>query len=386
MATILGNGISTKLDSFAAGKEAAQIAHYRIGKRNANIVIVFISTIFDQELAIKGIRSVIRDVPLIGCSSAGSITNSGIFRGSISVSLIKSETISFSLGIAKGVSRNARSAGHEVAKQVLSKSIRSKTTKSLMMFSDNLSGNSADILRGAQEMMGTSFPIIGGGATDELCFQKTYQYINNNIYTNSVAGLLFSGDINIGVGRAHGWQPVGKPHRITRSSSNILKEIDRRAAIELYEEYLGKPFEELKELGLGKLGVSYPIGIRLKEKNEYLVRPPLKTGDNGSLILNAELSEGEDINLMIGDKNMALEATRKACMEAMGNIQNRNIKFITCFSNIGRYQLLRENSIKEIEIIKEIFGENIPIFGFYSYGEYASNFQNQAISIAAFSE
>lgn len=386
MATMLGVGISAKLDSFAAGKEAAQIAYYRIGKRNANIAIAFISTIFDQELAINGIRSVIRGVPLIGCSSAGSIANSGISRGSISVSLIRSEIINFSLGIAKGVSRNPRSAGHEVAKQALSKSIRSKTTKSLMIFSDSLSGNSADILRGAQEMMGTSFPIIGGGAADELCFQKTYQYINNSIYTNSVAGLLFSGDINIGVGNAHGWQPVGKPHRITRSSSNILKEIDRRPAIEIYEEYLGKSFEELKELGIGKLGVNYPFGIRLKEKNEYLVRSPLKAEDNGSLVLNAELPEGEDINLMIGDKNMALEATRKACMEAMGNIQNRNIRFIACFSNIGRYQLLRENSVKETEIIKEIFGENIPILGFYSYGEYASDFQNQAISIAVFSE
>ncbi|MBU1148155.1 MAG: FIST C-terminal domain-containing protein [Candidatus Omnitrophica bacterium] len=383
---MLGTGISAKLDSFAAGKEAAQIAHYRIGKLNANIVIAFISTIFDQELAIKGIRSVIRDVPLIGCSSAGSIANSGISRGSISVSLIRSEAISFSLGIAKDVSKNSRSAGHEAAKQALSKSNRSKTTKSLMIFSDSLSGNSADILRGAQEMMGTSFPIIGGGAADELCFRKTYQYINNNIYTNSVAGLLFSGDINIGIGRAHGWQPVGKPHRITRSSANILKEIDRRPAIEIYEEYLGKSFEELKELGLGKLGVSYPFGIRLKEKNEYLVRSPLKAEDNGSLVLNAELPEGEDINLMIGDKNMALEATRKACMEAMGNIQNRNIRFIACFSNIGRYQLLRESSVKETEIIKEIFGENIPILGFYSYGEYASDFQNQAISIAVFSE
>lgn len=396
MATMVGSGISTKLDSFAAGREAAQIAYHQLGRRQPNIIITFISTIFNQEEAIRGIRSVIRGVPLIGCSSAGSITTAGIFRGAVSIFIINSDSISLSLQVMKGISANARLAGHEVAQKAFSRSIKGATTRGFMIFSDSLSGNSADILRGAQEVLGTSFPIIGGAAADELRFRKTYQYLNNNIYSNAVVGLLISGNINIGIGKAHGWQPIGKPHKITKARSNIIKEIDKRIAIEIYEEYFGKSFEELKEIGIGKLGVSYPLGIKIRQKNEYLIRSPLRAENDGSLVLNAEIPEGENVNLMIGDKNMVLEATRKACMEAAADIPRRNIRFISCFSNIGKYQLLRENSNKETEIIKEVFGENIPIFGFYSYGEYASvatyeykgwsNFQNQAISIAAFSE
>ncbi|MBU4312169.1 MAG: FIST C-terminal domain-containing protein [Candidatus Omnitrophica bacterium] len=396
MATIVGLGLSTKLDSFGAGREAAQGAYYQVKRQTPNLIIVFISTIFSQVEAMKGIRSIMRESPLIGCSSAGSIVTTGIFRNSVSVFAIRSDSISFSLSMAKRVSKNARSAGYEVANQAFTKSSKEKTTKAFMMFSDSLSGNGADILRGAQEVLGTSFPIIGGSAADELRFQKTYQYLNNSIYTDSIAGLLISGDIDIVIGKAHGWQPIGKPHRITKARSNIIREIDGRTAVELYEEYFGKSLEELKNYGIGKLGISYPLGIRMKGKNEYLIRAPLRLEDSGSLVLNAEIPEGEDVNLMMGDKNLCLDATRDMCSEVNKDIYARNISFVTVFSDIARYNLLRNNAREEIEIIKEHFGKNTPIIGCYTYGQYSSpgkyeykgwsNFHNQALSIAVFSE
>lgn len=396
MATTVGLGLSTKLDSFAAGREAAQNAYYQIGRHSPDLIITFISTIFNQVDVIKGIYSIIKEGPLIGCSSAGSIVTTGTFRNSLCVLMIKSDSMSFSLGMARRVSRNARSAGYEVANQTFSKSTKEKTTKVFVMFSDSLSGNGADILRGVQEVLGTSFPIIGGSAADELRFQKTYQYLNNNIYTDAIVGLLINGNINIGIGKAYGWQPIGKPHRITKARSNTIREIDRRTAIELYEEYFGKSREEIKNEGIGRLGVNYPLGIRTKGKSEYLIRAPLRLEDNGSLVLNAEIPEGEDINLMMGDKNLCLDATRNMCREVAKDVYVRNIRFVIVFSDIARYNLLRNDAREEIEIIKECFGKNIPIVGCYTYGQYASpdryeykgwsNFHSQALSIAVFSE
>ena len=397
MTTIASCSVSTKLDSFAAGREAAQSAYYQLGRREPDAVITFISTIFDQKETIKGIRSVIRNAPLAGCSSAGSITASGPLRGSISVFAIYSDSIYFSFGIGKNISKNARLAGHKAASKALAGSVKNKTTKAYMLFSDSLSGNGANILRGSQEVLGTSFPIIGGFAADELCFQKTYQYLDNDIYTDSAVGVLISGDVNIGIGKAHGWQPIGKPHKITRVRSNIVREIDRKVAIEFYEDYFGKSFQELKDMGIGKLGVSYPLGVKMEGGNDYLIRAPLKVEDNGSLLLSSEIPEGKDVNIMIGDKNQALAAVKTACLEASSGIQKQNIKFIAVFNDIARYNLLRKDSSKETELIKEVFGRDIPIMGFYTYGEYASsnvygqrkewsNFHNQAFSIAIFSE
>jgi hypothetical protein len=395
MNTKIGVGTSTKLDSSIAGREAAQRAFYQLNRQDPDIAIVFISTIFSQVEAINGIRSILSDIPLVGCSAAGSITSLGYIRNSITVCAIRSDSIRFSCGIGKNISKNSRLAGSVAATQ--SAGQKDIPRQVYIMFSDALSGNGTDILRGAQEILGTSFPIIGGFASDDLSFQKTYQYLDNNIYTDSVAGLLISGDININIGQAHGWRPIGKPHKVTRARSNIVKEIDKKKAVWLYEEYLGKSLDELNAEGIGKLGSSYPLGIQIKEQKEYLMRSPLKIlEDSGSLVFTAEIPEHQDINLMIGDKNLALDAAKEACIKALTGIKKSSISFAIIFSDIARLQLLRKDYQNELAIIKDMLGPGVPFFGCYTYGEYApidmqgyrgqSYFYNQVISIAVFSE
>ena len=394
MDTLIGIGVSTKLDSFAAGKEAAKNAAHQLESHHANILIVFISPIFDQEEAIQGIRSIIPETPLIGCSTAGTITAFGALRNSIGVCAIKSDTMSFSCGAGNDASKNPRLAGNEAAKQ--SSKLKEVARQLYIMFCDGLSGNATDILRGAQEIFGTSFPIIGGTSSDDFQFQKTYQYFNDTIYTDSVVGLLVSGNAKLGIGKSHGWQPIGKPHIITKARSNIIKEIDKKRAVELYEDYLGKSYNELTTEGIAKLGFSYPLGIQPREKTEYLIRVPLKTEDGGGLTLSAEIPERTDINLMIGDRGMALEAAKNACLEASRGIKPSKIKFVFIFSDIARFQLLRKGPQTEVEIIKDIFGKNIPFFGCYTCGEYAPldvqehkgqfYFHNQVISVTTISE
>jgi hypothetical protein len=397
MATVIGTGISTKLDSFAAGKEAALSAYYQIGKNDPGIIIAFISTIFNQEIAIKGIYSVIRDVLLIGCSSLGSISAYGSHRDSVAVFIISSDSVSFSCGIGDKVSKNPRLSGSKAAIKALGLMHKSKLKQTYLMFSDSMAGNSADILRGSQEILGTSFLIMGGGASNKSCIQKTYQYLNKEIQTDAVTGVLISGDIRIGIGKSNSWQPIGISHKVTKAKSNTIKEIDKKKAVEIYEEYFEKSFENPKNEGICKLGINYPIGIRCMDKNNgYLTRVPIAIGENGSLILNGDIWEGVNINLMIGEKDLVLESAKKAAIEAMNDIKEARINFAVMFSDISRFLLLRNNAYKEIDIVKEIIGRKIPILGCYTFGEYvpfATNepnsrpwFDNHSIVIALFSE
>lgn len=394
MSIKLGIGISAKLDSFSAGKESARNALYQLATSEVDIAIVFMSPIFEQQIVIKAVRSITGYAPLIGCSSAGTITNSGVFRNSVAVCLISSDSSMFSCAVGHNLSKNPRLAGSQAAK--LSSNLKNVTNQIYIMLSDCLSSNMADILRGVQEIRGTSFPIIGGSVIDDLSFQKSHQYFNNNVYNDSVVGLLIGGDIKISAGNAHGWQPIGKPHNITKARLNVIKEIDSRRASELYEKYLGKSYDKLRVEGMAKLGCIYPLGMQLEEKKDYLVRIPLKIDDNGNIILNAEMPERKNINLMIGDKHLALEATKKACTQALTGIKRSSIKFALVFSDMGRLPLLGKDSQNEIEIIKEMLGKNVPFFGCYTCGVYSSMnlqeyqgqfyFHSQTISITVFLE
>ncbi|MFA5389320.1 MAG: FIST N-terminal domain-containing protein [Candidatus Omnitrophota bacterium] len=384
MATVIGTGISAKLDSFTAGKEAALNAYHQIGKNDPSIIIIFVSTIFDQETAIKGVRSIIKDVPLIGCSVMGAISIYGPNRDSITVFMISSDSIAFSCGMGRNIGKNPRLAGHNAARQASGS--RSGPKHLYMMFSDGMAGNHADILRGSQEILGTSFPVIGGGSSGRLCFQKTYQYASDEIQTDSVAGVLISGNIKSGEGKSNGWQAIGKPHKITKAKSNVIKEIDKKIAVQVYEEYFEKSFMELKNEGICQLGVSYPIGTRSGSNGEYITRVPLNIDESGGLVLNADIQEGGDISLMIGDKDTVLSSAKDAVAEAMGYIKNAKVKFAVMFSDISRLLLLRKDAYKEIDILKENIGKNTPILGCYTFGEYCGYFNNNSVSIALFSE
>lgn len=99
---------------------------------------------------------------------------------------------------------------------------------------------------------------------------------------------------------------------------------------------------------------------------------------------------------MIGDKEMVLDSAKNASLEAVNNIKNAKIKFAAVFSGISRLLLLRNDANKEIDIVKEKIGKNVPILGCYTLGEYAPfnideskgqcYFNNQGISVALFSE
>ena len=397
MATLIGSGISTKLDSFMAGKEAASNAYYQLGKNEPDIIITFISTIFDPKETIRGIRLVTKDAPLIGCSSIGSISTYGSHKDSVAVFLIVSDSIIFSCGTVYNASKNPRLAGSKAAIKAFGSTRKTKTKQAYMMFSDGMSGNNADILRGSQEVLGTSFPIIGGGTCSNSRAQKTYQYMENEIQTDSVVGVIISGDLRLGIGKSSGWKPIGKPHKVTWAKSNIIKEIDEKMAVEIYKEYFEKSFEELKNEEICKLGITYPLGISCMDYNDdYLTRVPLSIEENGGLVLNGDIKEDEDIRLMIADKDLILESAKKAALEAINDIKNAKIKFAIMFSNIGRILVLGNDAYKEIEIIKETIGRNIPILGCYTFGEYAPfninesmsqyNFNNHSISLALFSE
>ena len=79
--------------------------------------------------------------------------------------------------------------------------------------------------------------IAGATAADDLYYQKTFQFYNEEILTDSLTGLLISGPVKVGIGVRHGWVPVGRPRRVTRAAGHVVYQLDGRPAISIYEDY-----------------------------------------------------------------------------------------------------------------------------------------------------
>lgn len=370
MATQAGVGISKNNDSYQAGYEAAKTAVGNAGG-TADFTIVFSSTSFEQPEVIRGVREA-GGSSLIGCSDAGEITNHGPTQKSVAVMAIRSDRISFYTGLGKNVKAGAREAGQAVAREVKEKA--DKTLRAFIMLPDVLTGNGADSVRGILDVLGPHFPVVGGAAGDDFLFEKTYEYRDGEVESGAIAGVGLAGDFTIGIGVRHGWVPIGMPMRVTKASGAVLKELDGRPAINIYEDYFGQKADELRKEALARLAITYPLGLKIPEyEQEYLIRDPITVSADGSITCAAEIPEGSEVRLMIGSKERAVEAAEDAARHLMKEFERDRTrpKFVLVFNCIAREKLFAQKAGDEIHAIMQIVGPDVPMLGFYTYGEQA---------------
>ncbi|OGX41501.1 MAG: hypothetical protein A3C53_05040 [Omnitrophica WOR_2 bacterium RIFCSPHIGHO2_02_FULL_68_15] len=369
MSTWVGVGGSTSSDSYQAGREAAAQALTRMGLSTAQLILVFASARFDHPALLRGVRSVIPEAALVGCSTAGEITADGPVKRSVVVAALQSNVMTVTTGIGRRLSAAPRQAGETAAWPAAHS--KAQNPRAFLMFADGISGNAAEALRGVQMVLGTSFPIVGGSAGDDLLFDRTVQYHGETATHDSVVGVLLSGAVTVGVGARHGWRPLGKPRLVTRALANVVHELDGRAAISVYQEYFGKGAEELRQESLARMTIIYPLGMPIPGEEEHLLRNVLKVTPQGHLVYAGEVPEGSIVRLMMGSKAHALAAARRAAEQAMRGLGAKKARLALVFGSASRARLFGRGAGAEIQCIREVVGRDVPIAGFYGYGELA---------------
>ncbi|HDZ76999.1 MAG TPA: hypothetical protein ENH41_02820, partial [Candidatus Omnitrophica bacterium] len=194
-----------------------------------------------------------------------------------------------------------------------------------------------------------------------------------------------------------GWKPLGKPRIATSASGNIIKSIDNKPAISIYEDYFGKDNHEIKSGKLIYLSIRYPLGIYLEGEEEYLLRNAIDITQDGSLICQGDVPQNATLKLMMGTKETTLRAAAQAAEELKRTSgKHKPPKFAIIFDSFSRNRLLGRSAKDEIDVIKNILGKDIPFIGFYTYGEQApltaldyrgqSHFHNESIAILGIGE
>lgn len=370
MALHVGVGLSEGEDSYVVGVNACQQAISSLDGP-ANLVIMFSSVKYDQEKVNAGVRSVAGSALLIGSSTAGEITTEGpASRRSVAVMAIQSDTATFYGGVGENIAKDAFAAGKNAADAV--KSQAGQELRAYMMLPDVLVGNGAEIVRGTLASLGEHFPFVGGASGDDFKFEKTYQHLNDKVYSGAVVGLGWTGDFKIGIGVKHGWLPVGTPKKVTRSSGSTVHELDGQPAIKIYEEYFGeKEAAVLKEETLAKLAITYPLGMKVEGSDEMLIRDPITVDQAGSITCAAEIPMGSEIQLMVGSRDEAVKVAKEAAENAIEQLDGAAPKAVIIFNCIARNKLFGEHAGDEISAIQEAVGKRTPLIGFYTYGEQA---------------
>ncbi len=260
----------------------------------------------------------------------------------------------------------------------------------IFLLCDGLAVNGSALVAGLVASVGPKVVISGGLAADGPRFAHTLVATDGNPAANVVAAVGFFGNaIHLAHGSAGGWDGFGPTRRITRADGNILRELDGKPALDLYERYLGE-----EAAGLPASALLYPLNIwNPAHPGDSTVRTVLSIDPaDGSMVFAGDMPQGWSARLMRGSFERLNDGASDAARHALRSFADRGITpelclFVSC---VGRRLLLGQRAEDEVRAVVDVLGEAVPISGFYSYGEIApqnvSGFcglHNQTVTLTA---
>lgn len=352
-----------------SASDAATQAAATLPNKRADCALVFGSSSLNQDEILLGVSDIIKNIPIIGCSSAFEITSEGLAtEDSVVVVLFNSDQVRFSTGFGTHMEWNSRQSGKDCAQTI------DPTAKDILLFANMLPSSAEDSIDGIREKLNT-ISITAGGAADNLRFFETSQYFNLAAYSDAVVGLGLSGMYTSASVSVNGFLPVGVLRNITKSEKNIIKEIDGFPAVRLYEDYFGDEYIEMLQHGkLMSFATSYPLGIYEEGSVKPILRIPTHINiETGEIHLGGSIPPNSGFRLMISDKRQNTQTAKDAAIELMNKLGEKKPKFVLMLSSVARRKVVGNSWSAEISEIQEIVGVDVPIAGFYGYAEYSDS-------------
>ena len=139
-------------------------------------------------------------------------------------------------------------------------------------------------------------PFFGGYAAEhdperEPAFLLTKQ----GIMRNAMAAVIYEGaELHVEAGRDTGWKPLGSTFRVTGAEGRRLISVNGTPAYELYDRFLKFPEGE----SFRDWAMEFPLMLR--QGKMKLLRHPQERYEDGSILLDGRVKEGEEICLSYG--------------------------------------------------------------------------------------
>lgn len=313
------------------------------------------------------LKTAFGEAQLLGCSTAGEISNDGVSDDAIVVTALhfeKHDAQSFRVATTTIASmEGSKGAGERLAQQ-----LQHTHLHDVIVLGQGVNINGSALIDGFRAILPAETTLSGGLAADAGAFTETWTLSNQAIANNQIVAIGFnSPNIQVSHGTFHGWQPFGPARKVTRSSGNILFELDGEPALEVYKKYLGDYAKDLPASGL-----LFPFSMMGSDEHETgLIRTILGIDETaGSLILAGDVYEEGYLKLMHANTDSLVDGAEKAAeATAKQGVNPNEPGFALLVSCIGRKLVMGARVDEEVEAVADVFGKKSVVTGFYSNGE-----------------
>jgi hypothetical protein len=377
MSTKAGVGMSRNHNPNVAGREAAEQALKKAGVAKPDFVFMFASIGYDQPSLVQTVREATGGAPLTGCSAEGTIDGDDADETNFSVlvTVISSEELQWTNGIAAGLEADPLAVGKRLAQDLLPQ--LSSSTIGMFVFPDGRIDILNNFFAGLEENLSSErfLPLWGGGAGNYFNVgQPPYQYCDDEVISDGVSYALLSGRARASWAISHCLIPIGGERIVTRSRGNIIYEIDGKTALEVLKEYL--PEDALTdERDWMRYAISLALCFRAPsyiKDEEYICRGvPAANLTDGSITVQTEVQEGTSVWFSSRDKEKLATGLDRMAAEIKEQLDGDQPKLVFQFecATRGKMLLREQEKLQFLRQFRQSIDPDVPWAGFYTWGE-----------------
>ncbi len=359
MRVAIGHSIDPKAS--AAVDEVVEMVQSRLDGALPKGGLLFACRDADHEQVLEAVTSAFPEMPHVGCTTDGELSSVLDFQeDSILLVVFAGDGIEVRVGIGRGLSDSVEGAVQDALDQA--QIATEPRPKLCITIPESLTASAVSIVNTLVERLGPDVPLVGGTAGDQWRFEGTRQFIGREVCSDSVPVLLLCGAVQVGVGVASGWRPVGPRARVTRAEGHRVQEIEGVAALEFFQQFHGPHVEPNPE---------YPLGVFDADRGEFYLRAPLAYDrENGSVDFAGDIPAGSEVQITYASRDEILSACETSIDMASASFKRSDPEGALVFSCAARKQLLGTRTLEEAKFLRNL-GEDLPMAGFYTYGEIA---------------
>jgi len=288
-------GKSTNIDPQEAVRELAA----QIEQPNTRVCLVFFSDEYDPQQLGLALKEYLPG-PVIGCSTAGQLSETGFQRGGISGASLAGDELSAVPYLIHPLSTQADQIA-EIARDIQEQLSHTPLPAFGFLLVDGLSMKEEPLISALYMALG-NVPIFGGSAGDSLKFKETFVYFDGELLQDAAVFTLFSTSLPFHIFKHQHFLPTSIRLVVTAADPDkrLVKEINGEPAAEAYAQLIGTTIDQLDSAVFSRNPLMLRIG------NDYYVRSISNVESGGGLKFLCAIDAG--LVLTIGRGDSAIES------------------------------------------------------------------------------
>ncbi len=336
----------------------------------AKFVLVFSTDHYPATVLAQELQPLLGDTPWVGCCTGGVFVDRHWLPRGIALGIFSDPRLEVGIGRAGSVSQDPQRSGRHAlrrAQKALSEGVHStqEADTAWLLLTDALTGNPAEVLRGAVDEMGSGALWVGGGAGDNLQFLQTALFCEGKAFQDqTVAVGLRLRQAEWTGGLAHGWSPCSEAVLASETRGKTVVSLNYQNAYNAYRSLAQAAGYWNPEQPFNAFAAFHPLGIPAGQDN-YLIRDPLSVDEQGHIHCVADVPTGALVHVMRGTRDSLLEAARDSVNQAN---TKAGLSGVVAFHCVSRRLIWEADFDQEIQTLKDTLG-TAPLLGCLSFGE-----------------